>query len=454
MNKKALRTIRKYDMISKGDNIIAAVSGGADSMALLCFLLDIRDKYRLNVSVCHINHLLRGIDAERDEAFVRSFCQKNLVPFFLLRTDVAALAKERKIGFEECGRQVRYAFLSETAEKLGRNTKIATAHTLSDCGETLIFNIARGTSPTGISSIAPKRDNIIRPLIECTRDEVESFLLEKRQTYMVDNTNQDGSYRRNFIRKEIIPKLKTLNPAFDTSVLNLTELSRQQADFINKTVALEYSRLERNGGIYIEGLNSLHPAIKSGIIAELFRKNNIEFSKKRCDDVLSILEREKFRLSVCKDGYIFCKGDSVLRFERNKKTADYSSFSIPFKEGFYSLPTGDDIRITQINRETFKNIKKDFPEKMQNCFNMDIANCDFVVRFRREGDFISLFPRNVTKNLKKLLNESKKPLEERNIIPLVAFGSHILWGNGIGIDRAARVDEHTKNILFIEVFEK
>lgn len=454
MNNKVLRTIRRFNMLSRGDSIIAAVSGGADSMALICLLIDLREKYRLNISVCHINHLLRGAEADRDENFVRSFCQKNLIPFYLLRCDVAAKAKELKMGFEECGRQVRYDFLNETAAKLGGNVKIATAHTLSDCGETLIFNIVRGCSPSSISSIAPKRDNVIRPLIECTREEIEAYLLDKRQTYMVDSTNTDSAYNRNYIRKEIIPRLKKLNPSFDLSVLNLTSLARQETDFLNGQIKKESYGVLCGDGIDKNALLKLHPAISSSIIAEFFRKNNIEFSKKRCDEIFEVLENDVFKISVCKNGYILCRGDGILRFEAYEKAEDYSDFCIPFKEGRFDLEGGREIKISKITQTDFENIRKNFPELLKNCISYDIANPDFVIRFRREGDFMSLFPRNVTKNLKKLFNESKIPTVKRNIIPIIAFGSHVLWGEGIGIDRAAAVNAQTKQALFIEVFDK
>ena len=160
MNNKVRDTLSRYNMLSMGDKVIAAVSGGADSMALICLLLELKVELGLSLSVCHVNHLLRGKEADRDEEFVENFCQKHSIPFYLLRCDVSKLARENGIGFEECGRNVRYDFFSETAKKLG-GAKIATAHTLSDRCETLIFNLARGTSTTSVSSIAPVRDNII-----------------------------------------------------------------------------------------------------------------------------------------------------------------------------------------------------------------------------------------------------------------------------------------------------
>ncbi len=451
MNNKALKTVEKYNMLSYGDSIVAAVSGGADSMALVCFLLELKQKLNLNITVCHINHLLRGSDADRDEDFVRGFCQKYSLPFQLLRCDVARLAKQQKIGFEECGRQIRYDFLNKTANAAGNNCKIATAHTLSDCGETLLFNIVRGCSISGLCSIAPVRDNIIRPLIECTRSDIEGYLVKKGQTYMSDSTNLDTAYRRNFLRHEIIPRLKKINPSFDLSVLNLTALCREQSDFLSRLAIERLAEIKKDGGILKNELNTLHPALKSSIILQFLRENNIEFSKKRCDEILKLLDCESGKLSVGKDLFIVLS-DGVLKVLKHANTCDFADFEFAFCEGSFILGDGRQMKISKISKQSFLKIKKDFPELLKNCINYDVISKNFTIRNRREGDFISLYPRNVTKSLKKLFIESKIPSEKRNIIPIIADGKRAVWIEGVGIDRTVSISDVTENILFIEVF--
>ncbi len=449
MNKTALKTICDYSMLSFGDSVIAAVSGGADSMALLCFLLEIKDKYALTISVCHVNHLFRGQDADNDEEFVRSFCKKHSIPFFLKRCDVSALAKENGIGFEECGREVRYSFFNQTAQSIGENVKIATAHNLGDCAETLIFNIARGASPSALSSIAPKRDNIIRPLIRCSREQIEAYLKSIGQDYRCDKTNSDTSYSRNYIRHRIVPLLKEINPAFESAVLNLTEISREQQGFLNGICDEEYAKIHIDGAILKDGLLKLNIAIRRSIITKFCRENNVVVTKKLTDEVLDALKNERFCISVSSDKLLKCeRGKIKITGPLNKENRD---FEFPFSIGSFNLPDGRCLTVKTINYEEFENLKKNSRNLLKNCLCCDIINGSFVFRNRKAKDEITLYPRNVTKTLKKLFNESKIEAEKRDIIPVLCNGSRVLWAEGVGIDRSVKVDKQSQGIILIEV---
>ena len=355
MNNKAKDTLCRYNMLSKGDRVVAAVSGGADSMALIRFLLEIRDEFELSLSVCHVNHLLRGSEADRDEDFVRDFCKKNSIPFYLLRCDVSALSKEKGIGFEECGREVRYAFFNETIDKLGGG-KIATAHTLSDRCETLIFNIARGTSPSGISSIAPMRENVIRPLIDCTREEIENYLSSLSQPFMTDSTNSDTEYTRNFIRAEMIPLFRKLNPSFEASLKNLFDLSGEDNAYFSKKVCVFLEKNRDENGIELCAFLKEDKAVMRRIIASVFTENNVMLSKKICDEILSLSQSGDFKINVCKDTFFVCK-NGFLRFEGTIKT-EKQDFCLNVKLGKTPLPDGRILELSIISRDEFKKIKE------------------------------------------------------------------------------------------------
>ena len=162
-------------MISQEDTIVVGVSGGADSMCLLHFLLSVRNELNLNIIVAHINHNLRGKEALRDQSFVESTCKALNVECRVLSADINKISAETGKSSEECGRKIRYEFFNSLAEK---NGKIATAHTLSDNSETILFNIARGTGLKGITGIPRTRENIIRPIIDITRQQVEEYCRE------------------------------------------------------------------------------------------------------------------------------------------------------------------------------------------------------------------------------------------------------------------------------------
>ncbi len=452
MNKTALKTISHYDMLSCGDSVIAAVSGGADSMALLCFLLEIQKELDLSISVCHVNHLFRGEDAEGDEKFVRDFCNQHSIPFFLKRCDVSSLAKEKGIGFEECGREVRYSFFNETAASIGKNTKIATAHNLGDCAETLIFNITRGASPAALSSIAPKRDNVIRPLIRCSREQIELYLASRGQSYRTDKTNSDTAYSRNFIRHKVTPLLKELNPCFESAILSLTELSREQQAFLSEICDKEYLNVCKDGVLLKDELLKLNIAVKRSIIAKFCRENNVVVTKKLTDEVLEALCSERFCISVSSGKLLKCEGGKIKISEPLKR--EIRDFEFPFSLSSFALPDGRTLNVKAINYEEFENLKKNSRNLLKNCLCCDIIDDSFVFRNRKAGDEITLFPRNVTKTLKKLFNESKIEAEKRDIIPVLATNSRVLWAEGVGIDRSVAVKKQSRGIILIEVSDR
>lgn len=252
---KALGAVKKYNMLSPGAAVIAAVSGGADSMAMLLFLMKIRERYSLSLTVAHVNHGLRGEEARRDENYVRSFCEKNGLRFEVLHADVAALAKQRGESCEECGRRVRYEFF----ESIDKNAKIATAHTASDNAETMLFNLARGSSLKGLCGIPPVRGNIIRPLIFCTREEIEAFCRENSLDFVTDSTNLTLDYSRNKIRRIAVPALKEINSAFEENASHFSQNAALDEDFLEgETKALLLSA-QADGGLSCEALLSAHP---------------------------------------------------------------------------------------------------------------------------------------------------------------------------------------------------
>ena len=232
MRDKVLDTIEKYEMIGQGDHVCAAVSGGADSAALLAFLLSLREPMGLTVTACHLNHCLRGAEADRDEAFVRELCQRWQVPLTVERVEVAELARQEHLSEETAGRKARYALF----ERLHRETgcKVATAHTLSDNMETVLFSMARGTGLRGMCGIQPVRDYLIRPLIAVTRQEVEAYCAENGIGFVTDSTNFSEEYTRNRIRLRLIPELYALNPALPEAFAHLIEAMGEGYELVSR----------------------------------------------------------------------------------------------------------------------------------------------------------------------------------------------------------------------------
>ena len=218
LEQKALLALRQYSLFTQGDRIAVGVSGGADSVALLRFLAVLREEYRWELIVCHIHHGLRGAEADRDEQFVRELAGQLGLPYAVRHIDAAAMALENHLSVEEAGRNARYAFFAETAGEGGR---IATAHTLDDTIETVLMNLIRGTGLHGLCGIPRIRGNIVRPLLDVTRAEVEEYLALLGQPYCTDSTNLSDDYTRNRVRHDILPRLRELNPNFTGSMARM-----------------------------------------------------------------------------------------------------------------------------------------------------------------------------------------------------------------------------------------
>ena len=204
MKKKVLDFIREQHMVEEGDGVLAAVSGGADSVCLLFLLCSMREELAVRLAAFHLHHGLRGAEADRDEAFVKQLCGAWQIPFYSAHEDAAAYGRERGISEEEAGRELRYSHLEALADRLSFG-KIAVAHHREDQAETVVFHLFRGTGLKGMGGIRPVRGKIIRPLLECSRQEIEGYLRENGISWCEDSTNSENTYKRNRIRNELLP---------------------------------------------------------------------------------------------------------------------------------------------------------------------------------------------------------------------------------------------------------
>ena len=244
MKEKVLETIKKYNLIEDGDKIVIGVSGGPDSIALLNILLKIKKEniINFNIVVCHINHMIRE-EANDDEEYVSNFCKKYNIEFYSQKIEIQKIARDSRIGTEEAGRNARYDFFDEILEKTSSN-KIATAHTANDNAETVLMNIIRGSGTSGLKGIEAKRDNIIRPLIECVRSEIEKYCEENQLEPRIDKTNFENIYTRNKVRNMLIPYIKeNFNPNIIDGINRLSDLSKQENEYLEKETEKAYRKI-------------------------------------------------------------------------------------------------------------------------------------------------------------------------------------------------------------------
>lgn len=264
LEEEVLNTIKKYNMINEGDKIVIGVSGGPDSITLLNVLNKFKEKLNIKIYVAHINHMIRA-EADEETEYVKEFCNRLDVEFFCKKIDAQEEAKKLKIGTEEAGRNIRYAFFEEVAKRVEAN-KIATAHNSNDNAETVLMNIMRGTSISGLAGIEKIRDGkYIRPLIRCSRNAIEEYCKQNNLQPKFDKSNLENIYTRNKIRNLLIPYIqKEFNPNIIDTINRLSDIAISEEQFINKIVENEYKK-------------SLINANKNEIILDMKKFNMLDY---------------------------------------------------------------------------------------------------------------------------------------------------------------------------------
>lgn len=421
MNNKVLKTVKKYNMLSKGDRVLIGVSGGADSIALLEFFVSVKEKYDLDICVAHIEHGIRGEDSVNDAEFVENYCKKLGVNFYLKAIDAPNLAKKAKMGVEEYSRMARYDFFN-TIEC----DKIATAHNLTDNIETLLFRLARGTGLKGACSIPAVRGKIIRPFIEVSSGEIRKWCNDNNIPYRVDCTNSDSAYSRNLIRLEILPLFEKLNANYQDNIENFISDINEDYAFIDDYVKCIYPKIVKNNEIDLPKLNELDLSIKKRILIMFFDENGYSLNRIHLQSVIDITLKS---------------GKSQIR------------------ENVFAISAKGKIRIAKFND---LNKKDEFVTKILNIDEFKDKNIDFycdcdkivgniIIRAKQAGDRIKPAGRNVSKTLKKLFNESAYPIEKRDKKIVVCDDFGIVGVIGLCADERVKVDCNTAKILTIKL---
>lgn len=280
MQNKVVESIQKYKLIEQNDKIVLGVSGGPDSMAMLNILYEIIESNKIlidentnkkniasfEIIVAHINHMLRE-EANEEEEYVRNYCEERNILFFSKKVDIGKVSLENKIGTEEAGRNIRYAFFEEILKNTNSN-KIAVAHNKNDKAETIILNILRGTGVAGLKGIEIKREKTIRPILECSREEIEKYCTDKNLNPKIDRSNFENIYRRNRIRNKVIPYIKEeFNPNIIDTLDRLSELVCEEEKYFNNYVEKIYNE------IVIKDLDLKSDDIKEFICLDLKKFN-------------------------------------------------------------------------------------------------------------------------------------------------------------------------------------
>ena len=397
MLNKLLTFIRQQNMMEPGDQITCAVSGGSDSIALLFALYLLKDKLRIRLAAAHVNHLFRGAEGDRDEAFVREFCRRYDIPLTVGRCEVIPGKK----GLEAAARDVRYEFLRSLPGK------IATAHTADDNAETVLMHIVRGTGLKGLGGIAPVNGNVIRPMLSVTQQEVEDFCAEWCLSYITDSTNPTDKFLRNRLRHHVMPLLKQENPRIAENVSAMALRLRQDEDCL--------SELSACAEMNVDQLKQMHPALRSRTLERFLKHSGV-----REPEASHILQAESLVFSDNPSafarfpgGITIARNYAILELRQEREELLPTVLPVPG-----SILWGD-YRISASEKG---------PEG-----NPIWPQGTITIRSRASGD--SIRQPGGTKSLKKLFIDRKIPAAERSRIPVICDEKGILEVHGIGINR-------------------
>ncbi len=456
MEEKVLKTIREYNLISNNENIVVGVSGGKDSMALLYMLLYAKKHIDFNVIVAHVNHGVRGEEALHDQIFVKEKAKELGLTFYSTDVDMISYSNEHKISPEEAGRELRYEFFRSILESL-KGGKIALAHNMNDQAETLMMRIIRGTGIDGLNGMDFINDDIIRPLLNITRKEIEEYIEYKAIESVLDKTNLMPIYTRNRIRLELIPYIEeSFNPNFITALWRLSQTSRDDSNFLKRYTDNKYDDIliDENKERIVLSLDKFRELDKSIqnriIIYAIIRIIGIfqGINEEHISNVVNLFNLGKTgKIVELPDGILAKVDYNNLIIERYRANI-IKPFIHELKIGYNQFDAlGCGFIIKKIAIEDI-----DYESKLSNIkyFDCDKIKGSLFLRNRKDGDRFIPIGMQGSKKIKDFFIDLKIPRDKRDLVPLVVDKENIIWVVGYRISELYKLTQKTRNILMIE----
>ena len=414
--REILNINKKYNLIESNDIIVVGFSGGPDSVFLVEMLKKLQHFFNFKIYLVHINHLLRGEDADSDENFSFEYAKKNNLEIFIKRIPIKEIAKEIGKTLEEVGREERYKFFSEIYEKVGA-TKIATAHNKDDQIETFLFRLIRGTSLQGLEGIKIKNNNVIRPISEIYKKDILEYLNKNEIQYKIDKTNFENEFTRNSIRLDLIPFIEErYNIKFKDKIFSLIKEIRENNQ--NNSLNLsDYTDSENR--IILEKTKFLSNFDKKNLLSLFLNKKNIEVNRNKIDEISSLIKSNGTKKIDLDKSYRIVKDYTYLYIEDKKENCVINNNVIQVK-----IPSEQIFDNFKITVSTVENL--DIP-KQKNQYLLDAIYNDIIeVRYRKEGDRIFLGEKH-SKKIKEIFIDQKIPKDIRDRLPIFLYNNTIFW---------------------------
>lgn len=449
---KVKTTIKKHSMLSDGETVLVGLSGGPDSVCLLHVLHNLRDEFSLKLHAVYIDHNLRPDETPAEIAFCKTLCERLSVPLIIKLLDVKSFAREQGLNKQEAARQLRYWVFDEISFSI-KADRIALGHNADDQIETLLMRLLRGAGPQGLSGIPPVRKNIIRPLIDIERTEIEDFLDELRVNYITDSSNLKDYYLRNKLRHIFIPELKKINPSISLTTAKTMDILREEESYFELIVTKTMMRLisrktDKRIELFLVPMEAMGKVILRRVLRRAIDETRglkgLEFS--HIEDIIDLIKQGQHgdRLNLPKG----------LRVIKNYSLLVITS-ELPLRIKEYTLVVPGEVALTEIRtvicaalEETAGNYGDG---KTVVFLDADKAGTLLRVRPREKGDFFYPMGFGKKKKLQDFFVDAKVPRDERDIIPLIAAGDDIVWIAGYRADERFKVTANTRSFLKLEV---
>ena len=450
---KVLSTINKHELIQKGDKIVVGLSGGPDSVCLLHILSRLKDKFDLEIYAAHLNHQIRGIEAQKDAFYISKLCEEMGITFFIKSINVPEYCEKNGVSIEEGARKLRYEMFYEVKNNTRAN-KIAIGHNLNDQAETILMRIMRGTGLQGLKGIEYIRDGvIIRPILDIERSDIEKYCEQNNLNPRIDKTNLESIYTRNKIRLELIPYMKdNFNSNIIESISRMGNSLRSDNDYIENESLIKFKEVsninddsvEINLSSYINLHNSIKVRILRNSIKHILGDTNF-IDQRHIDDILDLEDESKIDkvINLPRGIFVYRKKNSIILTNKEIVIEEIEfCYNIP-SNGFIKIKEIGTIIETQVvNINKYKRSKSD---KSSKWFDFNKIKGGIVVRNRRSGDKIKLS--GGSKKVKDLFIDIKIPKEDRCKIPIIADSQGILSVGDFRNSEDYKIDEKTKEVL-------
>lgn len=466
---KIERYCRENTLISYGDGIVAGLSGGADSVFLLHVLSKMKKQWGLNLVAVHVNHGIRGEEAQRDQEYAKTFAESRGILCRVYQEKIPELAKKQHMTEEEAGRIYRYQCFEECRKEFGYQ-KIAVAHHQEDQAETILFQMLRGSSLRGLGGMRPKREHIIRPLLGISRKEIEEALREEQIAYCQDSTNLQDAYSRNLLRNKVIPYLqKEIQPEAVAHIARVGNHLQEVMEYIDGQTDEIYGRIVKKE----QGKRSVHVSEYGLLPCVLQRELILRMIQELCGKkkditaahiqmVVSLFKGETGKKAMLPYHIQAEKSYDVLslyvkdQMEKNCGNLPYSGEVIAFqKEYKILLADGKNASVVFQKEDRKKILGDNWKKHCTKCFDYDRMECMPKLRYPENGDYLWLDQTGRTKKLSRLFIDGKVPREQRRKTLVLAEGHHILWVPALGRCSAYYyVTEKTKEIIYVYLAKK